>query len=156
MIKSCFHTVMFNPSVTTQQPLPLDQIDGHVTSKELFSSGPVSVRNATDSAEDREFVGKLVVEGFERKFVHATSRARFAIRYFSISVLEDFFSFQIYKNYCEKSPNGHLKKMLTSWFGSRIISIDNIKVKYYFYNMLIVVLVYIGLEKYFLKQNNTF
>lgn len=66
---------MFNPSVTTQQPLPLGQIDGHVTSKELFSSGPVSVRNATDSAEDREFVGKLVVEGFERKFVHATSRA---------------------------------------------------------------------------------
>lgn len=101
---------MFNPSVTTQQPLPLDQIDGHVTSKELFSSGPVSLRNATDSAEDREFVGKLVVEGFERKFVHATSRARFAIRYFSISVLEDFFSFQIYKNYCVKSPNGHLKK----------------------------------------------
>lgn len=46
--------------------------------------------------------------------------------------------------------------MLTSWFGSRIISIDNIKVKYYFYDMLIVVLVYIGLEKYFLKQNNTF
>lgn len=67
---------MFNPSVTTQQPLPLGQIDRYVTPKELFSSGPVSVRNATDSAEDREFVGKLVVEGFERKFVHATSRAR--------------------------------------------------------------------------------
>uniref|UniRef100_A0A8W8JDV4 N-acetyltransferase domain-containing protein n=1 Tax=Magallana gigas TaxID=29159 RepID=A0A8W8JDV4_MAGGI len=67
--------VMFNPSVTTQQPLSLGQIYGHVTSGELFNNGTVSVRNATESEEDIEFVGKLVVEGFERKFVHATSRA---------------------------------------------------------------------------------
>lgn len=66
---------MFNPSVTTQQPLSLGQIYGHVTSGELFNNGTVSVRNATESEEDIEFVGKLVVEGFERKFVHATSRA---------------------------------------------------------------------------------
>lgn len=74
---------MFNPSVTTQQPLSLGQIYGHVTSGELFNNGTVSVRNATESEEDIEFVGKLVVEGFERKFVHATSRARYAIRYIS-------------------------------------------------------------------------
>lgn len=83
IISSCFYTVMFNPSVTTQQPLSLGQIYGDVTSRELFNNGTVSVRNATESAEDMEFVGKLVVEGFERKFVHATSRARYAIRYIS-------------------------------------------------------------------------
>lgn len=112
---------MFNPSVTTQQPLSLGQIDGHVTSKELFSSGPVSVRNATDSAEDREFVGKLVVEGFERKFVHATSRARFAIRYFSISVLGISFPFKYIKTIVKSHQMVILKNVdFLVWFKNNI------------------------------------
>lgn len=64
----------FTP-VTTQQPLPIGQKDGHVQPTELLRCGPVSVRNATESEEDREFIGKLVIEAFERKVVHATSRA---------------------------------------------------------------------------------
>lgn len=39
----------------------------------------MSVRNATESAEDREFVGRVVIEGFERKVIHATSRARLPV-----------------------------------------------------------------------------
>uniref|UniRef100_K1P8W7 Uncharacterized protein n=1 Tax=Magallana gigas TaxID=29159 RepID=K1P8W7_MAGGI len=64
----------FTP-ITTQQPLPIGQKDGHVQPTELLRRGPVSVRNATESEEDREFIGKLVIEAFERKVVHATSRA---------------------------------------------------------------------------------
>lgn len=36
----------------------------------------MSVRYATESEEDRDFVGKLMIEAFERKVIHATSRAR--------------------------------------------------------------------------------
>lgn len=71
----------FTP-ITTQQPLPIGQKDGHVQPTELLRRGPVSVRNALESEEDREFIGKLVIEAFERKVVHATSRARYDLSLF--------------------------------------------------------------------------
>lgn len=86
---------MYNTSVTTQQPLPVGQIYGHIPPRELFSSGPVSVRNATESTEDREFFGRVVIEGFERNFTHATSRARYNIRYYVILVITNFIGHHI-------------------------------------------------------------
>lgn len=38
------------------------------------SSGPVTVRYLTGSEDDRLFAGRMMVEAFERKLVHATSR----------------------------------------------------------------------------------
>lgn len=80
----------FTP-VTTQQPLPIGQKDGHVQPTELLRRGPVSVRNATESEEDREFIGKLVIEAFERKVVHATSRARYDLSLFLFWAKINFF-----------------------------------------------------------------
>lgn len=80
----------FTP-VTTQQPLPIGQKDGHVQPTELLRRGPVSVRNATESEEDREFIGKLVIEAFERKVVHATSRARYDLSLFLFGAKINFF-----------------------------------------------------------------
>lgn len=80
----------FTP-VTTQQPLPIGQKDGHVQPTELLRRDPVSVRNATESEEDREFIGKLVIEAFERKVVHATSRARYDLSLFLFWAKINFF-----------------------------------------------------------------
>lgn len=80
----------FTP-ITTQQPLPIGQKDGHVQPTELLRRGPVSVRNATESEEDREFIGKLVIEAFERKVVHATSRARYDLSLFLFWAKINFF-----------------------------------------------------------------
>lgn len=51
----------------------------------------MSVRNATESEEDREFIGKLVIEAFERKVVHATSRARYDLSLFLFWAKINFF-----------------------------------------------------------------
>lgn len=68
---------MDNTAVTTQQPSPAG---GQTPPKQLHSSGPVSMRNATESAEDREFLGRVVIDGFEGKYIHATNRERYIIR----------------------------------------------------------------------------
>nr|XP_022293887.1 uncharacterized protein LOC111104311 [Crassostrea virginica]XP_022293888.1 uncharacterized protein LOC111104311 [Crassostrea virginica]XP_022293889.1 uncharacterized protein LOC111104311 [Crassostrea virginica] len=60
---------MADPFVTTQQPLAGDQ-----KNPVLLSSGPVTVRNLSQSPEDRTFLGEVMVDGFEGKIVHATSR----------------------------------------------------------------------------------
>lgn len=51
--------------------------------------------NATESTEDREFFGRVVIEGFERNFTHATSRARYNIRYYVILVITNFIGHHI-------------------------------------------------------------
>lgn len=94
----------FTP-ITTQQPLPIGQKDGHVQPTELLRRGPVSVRNATESEEDREFIGKLVIEAFERKVVHATSRARYDLSLFLFRAKMNFFFeinffFYIFEVFC--------------------------------------------------------
>ena len=61
--------IMADPFVTTQQPLAGDQ-----KNPVLLSSGPVTVRNLSQSPEDRTFLGEVMVDGFEGKIVHATSR----------------------------------------------------------------------------------
>lgn len=40
------------------------------------SPGPVIVRYLTGTEDDRLFAGRMMVEAFERKLVHATSRGR--------------------------------------------------------------------------------
>lgn len=40
------------------------------------STGPVIVRYLTGTEDDRLFAGRMMVEAFERKLVHATSRGR--------------------------------------------------------------------------------
>lgn len=40
------------------------------------SPGPVMVRYLTGTEDDRLFAGRMMVEAFERKLVHATSRGR--------------------------------------------------------------------------------
>ncbi|XP_011420063.3 uncharacterized protein [Magallana gigas] len=62
---------MDNTAVTTQQPSPAG---GQTPPKQLHSNGSVSVRNATESTEDREFLGRVVIDGFEGKYIHATNR----------------------------------------------------------------------------------
>ena len=61
--------IMADPFVTTQQPLAGDQ-----KNPVLLSSGPVTVRNLSQSPEDGTFLGEVMVDGFEGKIVHATSR----------------------------------------------------------------------------------
>lgn len=39
-------------------------------------TGPVIVRYLTGTEDDRLFAGRMMVEAFERKLVHATSRGR--------------------------------------------------------------------------------
>ncbi|XP_061169437.1 uncharacterized protein LOC133178746 [Saccostrea echinata] len=57
--------------VTTHQPVALGQIN---TQPELLKRGPVTIRNLQDTEEDCQFSGRLMVEAFERKFIHATSK----------------------------------------------------------------------------------
>lgn len=40
------------------------------------SPGPVTVRYLTGTEDDRLFAGRMMVEAFEQKLVHATSRGR--------------------------------------------------------------------------------
>lgn len=60
--------------VTTVQPLAVEKIN---TCLILLESGPVTVRQLTDSEEDREFAAKVMIEAFEGKVIHATSRGRY-------------------------------------------------------------------------------
>lgn len=62
------------------------------------SPGPVAVRYLTGTEDDRLFAGRMMVEAFEQKLVHATSRGRSeninimflcnesAIKYFELSL----------------------------------------------------------------------
>ena len=42
----------------------------------LEENGPITVRNLTDTSDDCQFAGRLTVEAFSDKFVHATSERR--------------------------------------------------------------------------------
>nr|XP_022291375.1 uncharacterized protein LOC111102799 [Crassostrea virginica] len=64
--------------VTTQQPLSFEDLNQQ-SPPVLTASGPVTVRNASPSSEDTKFLGEVVILGFERKTVHATSRSKLPV-----------------------------------------------------------------------------
>jgi hypothetical protein len=61
-------------AVTTEQPVAVDHINTRVM---LLENGPVTVRYLTDTDDDREFAARVMIEAFEGKVIHATSRGRY-------------------------------------------------------------------------------
>jgi hypothetical protein len=59
-------------SVKTEQPLPLAEVN-----PVLLENGPIRIRILTDSDQDSKFAAKIMVDAFERKFVHVTSKRRY-------------------------------------------------------------------------------
>lgn len=59
-------------SVTTEQPLPLAEANSV-----LLENGPIRIRTLRDTDQDSEFAANIMVDAFERKFIHVTSRRRY-------------------------------------------------------------------------------
>ena len=43
--------------------------------RELYNEGPLKIRTLVDTEEDCEFYGRLAIEAFRDKIVHATNEA---------------------------------------------------------------------------------
>ncbi|XP_048767663.2 uncharacterized protein LOC125674541 isoform X2 [Ostrea edulis] len=60
-------------AAVTQQPLAT-AVNETNTPSVLHSSGPITIRNLQDTEKDAEFTGRIIVDTFEGKVVHCTSR----------------------------------------------------------------------------------
>lgn len=57
-------------------PAITDQPLSAANYKALYNNGQITIRNLQDTKEDCDFSGRLVVEAFRSKMVHATSERR--------------------------------------------------------------------------------
>ena len=64
-----------DPPVTTQPAAGAGQVDPFAPGAP-GSGGSVTIRNLTNTREDCAFAGRLSVEAFRSKMVHATSERR--------------------------------------------------------------------------------
>ena len=72
-IEKIIYGRMTNEAVTVTSP----HLDGDQHALVIYKSGPVTLRHLTDTEDDRQFVGSMMVAAFEQKLVHATSRGRY-------------------------------------------------------------------------------